>query len=198
MFRVFRVFRSLATTAVLALLGCGASLEQGAPEAAPRPEGPARAETAAMACLPAGPETCYNAADDNCNGLIDEGCGTPSALLHIALSWRESEVDLDLEVTGPDGELVEVDKPLPSGLSKPRDCPGEDDACRGSNSEHVLLQPEHAVPTGTYRVNVRLAAMNGAEPPIKVRLSGRLGPRTYSSEFELSSESEERTLTWEL
>jgi tRNA (guanosine-2'-O-)-methyltransferase len=149
-------------------------------------------------CLPAGPETCYNAADDNCNGLIDEGCGTPSSLVHIALAWQEAQVDVDLEVTSPEGELVEIDKPLPSGLVKLRDCPGDDDDCRGSNSEHVLLQPEHAVPVGTYRVTVRLEAMNGAEPPIIVHLAGRLGPRNYASTIELSSESEERTLSWEL
>jgi tRNA (guanosine-2'-O-)-methyltransferase len=151
-----------------------------------------------VACLPAGPEICYNAADDNCNGLIDEGCGTPSALVHIAAAWDEPEVDVDLEVTSPDGELVEIDKQLASGLSKLRDCPGDNDECRGSNSEHVLLQPEHAVPVGTYRVTVRLEAINGAEPPIRVHLAGRLGPRNYALEVELTTESEEQTLSWEL
>lgn len=101
-------------------------------------------------------------------------------------------------MTSPDGELVEVDTPLPNGLVKLRDCPGDEDDCRGSNSEHVLLEPEHAVPAGTYRVTVRLEATNGAEPPIRVRVSGRLGPRSYSSEVDLASENEERTLTWEL
>lgn len=185
---------------VLALLvaSCGSSTTGGGGKA---PLTRARATAGAesrIACLPAGPETCYNAADDNCNGLIDEGCGTPSALVHIAAAWRESEVDVDLDVTSPDGELVEVDTPLPNGLVKLRDCPGDEDDCRGSNSEHVLLEPEHAVPAGTYRVTVRLEATNGAEPPIRVRVSGRLGPRSYSSEVDLASENEERTLTWEL
>jgi tRNA (guanosine-2'-O-)-methyltransferase len=186
------------------LTACGAAV----PEAVatrtnevPQPAGERGGTTASqfeVACLPSGPEVCYNAADDNCNGLIDEGCGTPSALVHIALSWREPDVDVDLDVTSPDGELVEVDKPLQNGLVKLRDCPGDDDDCRGTNSEHVLLQPEHAVPVGTYRVTVRLEAINGAEPPIRVHLSGRLGPRSYASEFDLSSETAERTLSWEL
>src|ERR1700733_1512749 len=31
--------------------------------------------TLAQACTPTGPELCFNAVDDNCNGVIDEGCG---------------------------------------------------------------------------------------------------------------------------
>lgn len=181
-------YRAVSAWLGLALaLGCTPEREAEAPPRESTPQ-----------CLSLGPETCYDSRDDNCNGLIDEGCGTPTGLVHIAASWREPSVDVDLEVTAPDGELVELDKPLENGLVKLKDCPGEEDACRGANSEHVLLEQAHALPVGTYKVRVRLEKMNGAEPPIRVHVAGRLGPKRYAVEVELVSESEERELSWEL
>lgn len=184
-----RVDRWAAYPALWVALGCAGNAARTAESAPAEP---------AVACLSGGPETCYDATDDNCNGIIDEGCGTPSGLVHIAISWREAEADVDLDVVGPDGALVEVDQPLDNGLIKVRDCPGENDECRGSNSEHVVLEQEHAVPVGVYHVRVRLEKTNGASPPIRVQVSGRMGPRKYATVLELEKESEEREVVWEL
>jgi hypothetical protein len=148
--------------------------------------------------FPRGPETCFNAVDDNSNGLLDEGCGTPSGLVHIAISWREPDVDVDLDVIDPEGELVEVDRPKHSGLLKVRDCPGEDNACRGVNTEHVVLEPDHALPVGRYTLRVRLEKSYGAELPIRVQLGGRLGPKSYRDELALITEKAEQQVVWEL
>src|SRR6516162_5067159 len=43
-----------------------------------------------MACTPTGPELCFNAVDDNCNGVIDEGCGMATGPLQFTVAWGDS------------------------------------------------------------------------------------------------------------
>ena len=43
--------------------------------------------TLVQACTPTGPELCFNAIDDNCNGVIDEGCGVQTGLLQFTIAW---------------------------------------------------------------------------------------------------------------
>jgi hypothetical protein len=68
------------------------------------------------ACTPTGPELCFNARDDNCNGIIDEGCGVHTGLVQFIIAWDEPQADVDLLVTDPNGELVEVGATSQSGL----------------------------------------------------------------------------------
>src|SRR5262249_54835880 len=49
-------------------------------------------------CTPTGPELCFNANDDNCNGLIDEGCGPSTGVLQFTIAWGDSPADVDLSV----------------------------------------------------------------------------------------------------
>jgi tRNA (guanosine-2'-O-)-methyltransferase len=144
-------------------------------------------------CTPTGPERCFNAVDDNCNGILDEGCGVNTGLIQIAIAWDESQADVDLNVTDPDGAMVEVGRVGRSGLVKERDCPGRNRECRGQNMENVYLEQGDPV-RGRYTVRVELVSLGGAEPPIHVRLGARIGPRTYAVRFELLEPEERRTL----
>jgi len=145
---------------------------------------PTPAEVEPVACVSTAPERCFDATDDNCNGIIDEGCGVETGPVQFAVAWEPARVDVDLLVTDPAGELAEVGHPLASGLVKQRDCPGRSNECRGQNLENVYLDAAEA-PRGTYRVRVVLENLGGQNPPIQVRFGARVGPRSYSLNLRL-------------
>ena len=103
-------------------------------------------------------EICMNNIDDNCNGIIDEGCGLRTGLVQFAIAWDEPKADVDLRVFDPRGELVEAGRPARSGLVKERDCPGRNNECHGQNLENVYLSDGDPL-RGEYRVRVRLEAL---------------------------------------
>ncbi len=152
-------------------------------------------QVSGTACSPSGPEICFNGRDDNCNGAIDEACGSPAGLLQFTIAWNEVEADVDLDVIGPDGELTEVGRVTSSGLTKVRDCPGRDNECEGLNVETVLLDVEDDLTRGDYVVKIRLESKADIQDPVSVNFSARLGPKTFAAEVELEQERDERQLT---
>jgi tRNA (guanosine-2'-O-)-methyltransferase len=131
-------------------------------------------------CVSTGPERCFDATDDNCNGVIDEGCGVETGAVQFAIAWEPAGVDVDLLVTDPAGELAEVGRPLTSGLVKQRDCPGRSGECRGQNFENVYLEAAEAgMVRGTYKVRIVLESLGGENPPVRVKFGARVGGKTY-------------------
>jgi tRNA (guanosine-2'-O-)-methyltransferase len=136
-------------------------------------------------CIPTGPEICFNARDDNCNGVIDEGCGLHTGLLQFVIAWEAAEADVDLNVYDPTGETARVGEPTSGGgLMKDRDCP-RDGMCQGQNVENVYLA-EGEPRKGHYKVVVHLDKLNGATAPVRVRLGVRMGSKSYGMVVELS------------
>jgi len=140
------------------------------------------------ACVAGGPETCFNARDDNCNGLIDEGCGTRTGIVEFTIAWDARTADVDLLVTDPGGELVE---PGPgrisgAGLVKERDCPGPHGECRGRNVENVYLEKDEAK-KGVYRVKIALQRLEDEDLPVRVTFGARVGQRSYAKTVVLDT-----------
>lgn len=149
----------------------------------------ARSLSVESSCVPTGVERCFDALDDNCNGIIDEGCGLQTGLLQFAIAWSEP-VDVDLRVEGPDATVADTAHASPVGLLKDRDCKGTSD-CHGQNVENVFLA-EGWPRRGRYKVSVRLEDARSEELPIRVRLSARIGQRVLTGVVLLEERREEK------
>ena len=121
----------------------------------------------------------------------------PTGLVQFVIAWDEAAADVDLNVTDPNGALVQVGDSNQSGFVKDRDCPGRNNACHGQNLENVYLEEGEPL-RGKYSVRIRLEKLGGENPPIKVTLGARVGPKTYAAKFELNEPSDERELRMEL
>ena len=92
-----------------------------------------------QACTPTGPELCFNAVDDNCNGVIDEGCGEETGVLQFAIAWGDNPADVNVMLETPDHVRVEKPQSQPvsaAECSRDRDCPSAV-SCRGQNVENI-------------------------------------------------------------
>ncbi len=129
-------------------------------------------------CLPSGPELCFNATDDNCNGVIDEGCGVPTGLLQWTIAWQDREADVDLAVTTPSHSRASASSKTVGALAEgalrfDRDCP----PCQEQNTENVYLGAGGTPEPGEYIVEVTLVDAHGTGDPIEVRLGARVGSK---------------------
>jgi len=139
--------RRLTRAAAAALVLLGPTLAGCRSGGAPAPavgETPPDELVVSAPCVPSGPELCFNGVDDNCNGLLEEGCGIPSGLVQFVAAWSEPDVDVDLHVTDPNGEVAEVGHVTAGGLTKQHDCPGKQNLCYGQNFENVYLDGDDA------------------------------------------------------
>jgi hypothetical protein len=106
-------------------------------------------------CLQNATESC-NGLDDDCNGVIDDGCGYGSGAIQITASW-DSGADVDLYVTDPAGETIMYNaehRRSASGGVMDQDARGD---CRREQAqahvENVYWSVERP-PSGSYKVEV--------------------------------------------
>ena len=177
--------KRLAVLAAL-LLACGPSVPAAAPGSNLVAKNVVGSDGVVVtaACVPTGPELCFNATDDNCNGIIDEGCGSGTGVLQFMVAWGDSPADIDLSVVDPNGAKVQKsNRSVPSGLQLEKNCP--EDGCHGQNVENVFFDGNEP-PKGRYLVEVKLVDPHGAELPVRAHLSARVGNRTYAMDLTLA------------
>jgi tRNA (guanosine-2'-O-)-methyltransferase len=194
---------ALPALAAVAAFGCG-----GASGSAPQPgapAGPAVTVTGvapsgdvalAAGCTPTGPELCFNAIDDNCNGAIDEGCGELTGPLQLTIAWGASPADVNLTLVTPEGKVSDPHAaPTARGrCALDRDCP-KGETCRGQNLENIHCDAPVA---GHYEAEVVLAALGDATEPVDVHFAARLGARSVAFEAQLTRASSRRGLSFDV
>ncbi|HEY8943633.1 MAG TPA: lipoprotein, partial [Polyangiaceae bacterium] len=75
------------------LLGCGqrGPARDGVAVPARNTSSSSVSELLPNACVTSGPEACFDATDDNCNGIIDEGCGIDTGPVQFAIAWEAAK-----------------------------------------------------------------------------------------------------------
>lgn len=140
-------------------------------------------------CRSGAREEC-NAIDDDCNGVIDDGCGYESGGVQITASWN-SGADIDLYVTDPSGDTLyyneQHDRTQLGGHldhSARGDCRREQQNQRVENAFWPLPPP-----TGSYRVELHYFSPCASSGVTDVRVSLAVRKKligTYS--FQLKPE----------
>lgn len=182
---------------LLTLCGCAAPKPAPATPAPPRKPGfavtPATERGVRLSdyrCEASGAETC-DARDNDCDNVVDEGCGYGTGAVQVTLAW-DSGADLDLYITDPSGQTLfynENNRTSPSGGQLDHDARGD---CR-PDQPHPRIEnafwPD-AVP-GTYRVEIANFGPCGAEgtTPTTVSVSIR---GQVAGVFEYTLEPEQR------
>lgn len=129
------------------------------------------------ACTAGAPEQC-DALDDDCNGVIDDGCGYASGALQITLGWN-SGADVDLFVTDPGGQTLMYNASHRSSSSGGRmdyDARGE---CRAEQAHKQIENVFWAEkpPSGQYKVEVGYWAPCGDAGETQATVSIAVGGR---------------------
>jgi hypothetical protein len=153
-----------------------------------------RAVAVTTACTPTGPELCFDATDNNCNGVIDEGCGVHTGPIQIAIAWDQGS-DVDLNVADPKGEVAKAGETTASGLAKDADCGQPHQSCHGQNLENVYSVGDRPTP-GRYEVRVKLVKPGEAAPPVRVHFGAKMGARIVGMDLDLSLEESEKAFAF--
>lgn len=158
-----------------------------------------RASAAALGvdCRPGKKETC-NAIDDDCNGIIDDGCGYASGGLQITIAWNTA-ADIDLYVTDPSGDVLYYNEEHErSSIGGHLDHNARGDCRREQKNSRVenAYWPAPA-PAGTYKVELHYFSPCAKSTVTKAVVSVALAGKVIGS-YKVQLEPEQRVEAFSL
>jgi tRNA (guanosine-2'-O-)-methyltransferase len=121
-------------------------------------------------------ESC-NALDDDCDGVIDDGCGYGTGLMQVTAAW-DTGADLDLYVTGPLGDTLSFQRPAtPTGARVDHSGRGDCADMPNPRSENIRWVGSRPI-DGIYEVAVHYwGECLGSGGPTELTLSVAVGRR---------------------
>jgi hypothetical protein len=144
-----------------------------------------------LKCEASAHETC-NALDDDCNGVIDDGCGYETGGVQITVAW-DSGADIDLYVTDPSGETIYYnEKHDHSSIGGHLDHNARGDCRREQKHSRVenAFWPDPA-PLGKYRVELHYFGPCEKSTKTTAQLSVSVRGKSLGS-YEYTLEPEQR------
>jgi len=127
-------------------------------------------------CTQGGPDPC-NGLDDNCNGVIDEGCGYQSGAIQITSAWNTG-ADIDMYVTDPSGTVISYQNTQsPTGGFLDHDARGNCRRDQANNRIENIFWNSPQPPSGAYRVKLHYWGECGGAGPTLTTLSIAVGGR---------------------
>ncbi|MDD9944127.1 MAG: hypothetical protein OXU20_23995 [Myxococcales bacterium] len=191
----FFVAQSYWLMACGAALGTSTSNEAGGAEAGPGDRTPrpdvAGGATALRTDDCSAPDGTCNARDEDCDGIIDEGCGYGTGAVQITLAW-DSGADLDLYVTDPSGQTIFFNR-----NHRTSDAGGELDHdsrgnCRPEQQHQRVENAFWRTPApGQYQVEVHYFSPCGGSGSARATLSIAVGGKLVGA-YEYDLDPEER------
>jgi uncharacterized protein YfaP (DUF2135 family) len=150
-------------------------------------------------CAAGARESC-NAIDDDCNGVIDDGCGYGSGAIQVTVGW-DTGADIDLYVTDPSGQTLfynEEHRRSASGGHFDHDARGDCRAEQPSPRVENVYWPEPA-PTGSYKLELHYFGPCGDHSQTHVTISVvALGRPLGLYRYQLKPEERVQALTFEI
>jgi tRNA (guanosine-2'-O-)-methyltransferase len=147
-------------------------------------------------CQPGAKETC-NAIDDDCNGVIDDGCGYSTGAVQVTMGW-DTGADIDMYITDPSGSpLYYNEQHRKSALGGQMDHDARGDCRREQQNPQIenAYWPAPA-PSGSYEIELHYFGPCGAFGNTHVTVSvSALGKSLGTYRYELKPEERVKALS---
>ncbi len=149
-------------------------------------------QSSSMVCLPQPGEVCGDGIDDNCNGLVDEGCRSELTRPGFVAAWRAPGAAVEALLFEPSGELAAA----AGDPEAPFEWVTSSSSLAQGGYQAFLLRAGDSIEAtpGRYRLRIVLRRMSNLPGPVRVFVTARLGSQAHHEQVELVALEQTREL----